>query len=133
MNIVDDPLPAAVREAFSALNHAGDLSPGAGRPLCGEAGSVAEGTQVRFQLRVVEGRISEARFRAYGCPYTLATCNWLAGRLPGLTLAQLATESPQQWSGVLGVPVDRLTRLLTIEDALRAAAAQAQSEQGLGR
>ncbi len=133
MNGPDDSLPPEVRKAFGTLTCAGDLPPAPGLQLRGEAGSVAEGTHVRFQLRVVEGRISEARFRAYGCPYTLATCNWLAGRLPGLTLAQLAAESPQQWSGVLGVPVDRLTRLLTIEDALRAAAAQAQSEQGLGR
>lgn len=125
MNIVDDPLPAAVRKAFSALTHAGDLQDGPGRLLSGEAGSVAEGTRVRFQLRVMDDGIVEARFRAYGCPYTLATCEWLAGRLPGLTLAQLAAETPQRWSETLGVPQDRLTRLLTIEDALRAAAAQA--------
>jgi len=133
MSGFDDPLPPRVRAEFASLAQAGDLQDGPGQVLTGEAGAVAEGVRVRLQLRVLDGRITAARFRAYGCPWTLAVCNWLTGRLPGRTLAELAAEAPQDWARALEVPVERLTRLLVIEDALRAAAAHDQMEQGLGR
>jgi len=114
---------AAVREYFDALRAAGRLAPGAGRIVTGEAGSREEGTQVRFQWRVAGDRILEARYLAYGCPYTLAACEWLARQLPGRTRAAPWPGAPEDWARVLDIPLERLGRLLVVEDALRAAAA----------
>lgn len=124
---------------FSELAHAGDISPvmpasNQERLICGEAGERNQGTQVRFQLllHMPERRVLEARYRAFGCPYTLATCEWIARRLHGSTLAALSPQGlsealgvPADWAEQLDVPADRLGRLLVVEDALHAALASA--------
>ena len=127
-----DLLEPQIRALFEALDHAGEL-PGAtaepGRVVRGEAGREALGTRVRFALRLVEGRVAAVRYRAYGCPHTLATCEWLARELEGRSVAGRALEAlgvgnPLEWSERLGLPPAKLGRLLVIEDAFRAALAQ---------
>jgi NifU-like protein involved in Fe-S cluster formation len=77
-----DALEPEIRELFAALDHAGDIPERAGaRVLIGEAGLEALGTRVRFSLQVSDERLLEVRYRAYGCPHTLATCEWLARSL----------------------------------------------------
>lgn len=116
-------MSAQVRAHFDRLAGAGRLEEGAGRVISGEAGSRAEGTQVRFQWRVGGDRLLEARFLAYGCPYTLAACEWLVGQLPGRRREQPWPGSPEDWARALDIPLERLGRLLVVEDALRATAA----------
>jgi len=136
--ISDDGLPARVRALFEDLVHVGDLPDvgarerqGADEVLRGQAGSRAEGTQVRFTLGLTDARIIAVRYRVYGCPYTLATCEWLASRLSGAPLAGRSATAltsvvgqPTEWAAALQVPAARLGRLLIIEDALRAALLQ---------
>ncbi|MFT3904754.1 MAG: iron-sulfur cluster assembly scaffold protein [Steroidobacteraceae bacterium] len=116
--VFDAPLPPEVAALFRAPRHAGAPQPGA---AIGIAGSPALGTQVEFSLRSVSGRVRDLSFRAYGCPYTLAACEWLAIRLQGVELAAGLPEGPLQWAAALQVPDQRLGRLLVLEDALRAA------------
>lgn len=128
-----DLLEPQIRALFATLDHAGEL-PGAtaepGHVVRGEAGREALGTRVRFALRLTQGRVAAVRYRAYGCPHTLAACEWLArqiegralaGAFAGGTLEALGVGSPLEWSERLGVPAAKLGRLLVIEDALRAA------------
>lgn len=118
----DDPLGARIGPLFRNLAHAGDLGAGpALQLLTGEAGEQSHGTRIRFTLGVVEGLIRAVRYRAYGCPFTLATCEWLAGSLEGRPAACPGLGGPLDWAQQLGIPADRLGRLLVIEDALRAA------------
>jgi len=119
-------LAPRIRELFTALDHAGDLSEaGANAGIRGgEAGREGLGTRVRFTLRIAEQRLLEVRYRAYGCPHTLATCEWLARSLEGCRLDALAVGEPIEWAQRLGVPAAKLGRLLVIEDALRAALTQ---------
>jgi hypothetical protein len=79
---------------------------------------------VRFLLRLSDERVVEARYGTYGCPHTLATCEWLARSLEGRRLDALGMGDPIQWAQRLGVPAAKLGRLLVIEDALRAALTQ---------
>jgi NifU-like N terminal domain len=131
-----DPLEPHIRALFTALDHAGEpdgATAGNGHVVCGEAGREALGTRVRFALRFLGGRVVEARYRAYGCPHTLATCEWLARQLEGRpfsggTPEALGVGSPLEWSERLGLPTAKLGRLLVIEDALQAAI-----EAGLAR
>jgi nitrogen fixation NifU-like protein len=118
-------LPPQIQELFTALDHAGDLTEGALAGIRGgEAGREGLGTRVRFTLRIAEQRLLEVRYRAYGCPHTLATCEWLARSLEGRRLDALAVGEPIEWARRLGVPAAKLGRLLVIEDALRAALTQ---------
>jgi hypothetical protein len=135
MSASEDPLGPQVRRLFEALAHAGeppvavagaDATPaGATRVVSGEAGREQRGTRVRFTLSLAAGdRLLEVRYRAYGCPYTLAACEWLARRLEagGWHLV----GAPADWAQELRIPPARMGRLLVVEDALRAALAAAQ-------
>jgi hypothetical protein len=132
-----DPLPAPIRARFAAPRHAGPL-PGTYDELRqGEAGEPAQGTWIRLQLGLRHGRVAAVRFAAYGCPWTVAACDWLAERLEGSAApgpgglppgpagewpaGQAPLGGPLAWARELGLPEARLTRLLVLEDALRAA------------
>ena len=107
------------RQLFRELPGAGTLedAPGVVR---GEAGGADQEVWVRFHLRIEAGIVRDARFQALGCPHTLAVMAWLAGQLPGRTLAGLSLGEPAEWAKALGVPVEKLGRLLVVEDALHA-------------
>ncbi len=61
-----------------------------------------------------------ARFKAYGCPHTLAVVEGLIRRLPGRTRGDGLPGTPAAWAEELSVPVEKLGRLLVVEDALLA-------------
>jgi cysteine desulfurase len=122
-----DSAIATVRREVSRLRAlspaAEDVSLDAERPdsvLTGEAGGPGQDTWVRFQLTVAGDIVKAARFKAYGCPHTVNVAQWLTDRLPGRTRDQGVPGKPASWAETLGVPVDRLGRLLVVEDALMA-------------
>jgi len=82
-----------------------------------QAGNPGEETWVRFHLTVEAGIVKAARFKAYGCPHTLAVMEWLTRRLPGRARDEGPPGTPAGWTEELSVPVERLGRLLVIEDA----------------
>jgi len=45
---------------------------------------------------------------------------WLTGRLPGRAVSGLGLGKPAEWAQALDVPVEKLGRLLVVEDALQA-------------
>ena len=93
---------------------------GQGERYVGEAGAARLGTWVRFALNVLDGVVQEARVQVYGCPHTLAACRHLAQGLRGRPLAALAAGTPEQWRVSVSAPVEKLGRMLIIEDALGA-------------
>ena len=113
------PLPALVQRRFDRLAHAGAFPADASGVIEGRAGNLELGTQVWFQWRVAGGAVAEARFRAFGCPYTLAVCDLIASGLKGGRPPQPWQGDPHSWAAALGVPPERLGRLLIVEDALR--------------
>ncbi len=113
------PLPAPVQQRFERLAHAGAFAADTAGVIEGRAGSPDLGTQVWFQWRVAGGAVAEARFRAFGCPYTLAVCDLIASGLKGGRPPQPWQGDPHSWAAALSVPAERLGRLLVVEDALR--------------
>jgi hypothetical protein len=109
-----------VERLFRELPGAGVIPDQAGTVLHGEAGGPTEEVWVRFHLLVDGDSVKDARFEARGCPHTLATAAWLSGELRGRRREQALGSGPQAWAQVLGVPVEKLGRLLVIEDALNA-------------
>jgi cysteine desulfurase len=114
-------LSPQVQELFSRLDGAGTLSGPEGTVVSGEAGQASREAWVRLQLRVTADSVIEARFQALGCPHTLATVSWLTGQLAGRTRSAAQPGPPAAWARTLGIPVEKLGRLLIIEDALHAA------------
>jgi hypothetical protein len=105
------------------------LSPGwnAAEPLwpdrlavTGEAGAPGQDTWIRFHLLVADGVVKDARFQAYGCPHTLAVAAWMAKELPGRRREALQPGTPTDWAKFHSVPIEKLGRLLVVEDAVQA-------------
>lgn len=121
---------AAIRREVSRLR---ELSPGSepSTPLAGassgppsawamgEAGGAGQEVWVRFRLAVEDDRVTDALFKAYGCPHTLSAAAWVAGRLRGRRRSELVPGAPAEWAETLSVPIEKLGRLLVVEDALR--------------
>jgi hypothetical protein len=64
--------------------------------------------------------VKDARFQAYGCPHTLEVAAWMAKELQGRSREALQPGAPADWARLHGVPVERMGRMLVIEDAVRA-------------
>jgi cysteine desulfurase len=88
--------------------------------VTGEAGAQAEGTWVRFQLLIEGDSVKEARCLTFACPHTVDTAQWLCERLRGRSRRDLIPGAPREWAQARSVPVEKLGRLLVVEDALRA-------------
>ena len=63
-------------------------------PACGD--------RLRLTLRIHEGRISAARFLAYGCPPTIACGSALAGMLEGMTIDEAARVTRAEITAAAG-------------------------------
>lgn len=112
--------PGGPGGSVEGAGNAGTFSPDTGPVVTGEAGAEGQETWIRFHLLLRDGAVKDARFQAYGCPHTLTVASWLATALPGRNRDELLPGSPADWAREHGVPVDRLGRLLVIEDALKA-------------
>jgi cysteine desulfurase len=87
----------------------------------GRAGRRSEGTEVLFELEFAGESVKSARFTGYGCPHTLAVVAWLCEVVEGARIEAAIPGTPADWARRFEVPVEKLGRLLIVEDALRAA------------
>jgi nitrogen fixation NifU-like protein len=85
----------------------------------GAAGSRAQGTWVQFDVQAPgEARVIEAAsFLAFGCPHVIAVAAWLAEQAVGRPAEPALPESVQTLRARFDVPVEKLGRLLIVEDA----------------
>ena len=103
---------------FDSPEGAGELPRSTPGLVSGEAEDRTLQVWIRFQLQVTDDVIHCARFRVFGCPHTIAAASrvaeWLSGRriesARGLDVGALRAE--------LDMPVEKLGKLLRIEDAL---------------
>ena len=94
----------------------------------GEAGEESTGRLVRVQLRVdAAGVITEARFKAFGCPATIASASWVTERAKGAQLAALRAVSGAELAEALRLTPERLDAAEVAVAALHAAAHDLQS------
>ena len=91
----------------------------------GAAGSRAQGTWVQFDVRVgsrdQKSTVEAARFLAYACPHVIAVADWLAQTAVGRPTAPVLPESVHALRERFEVPIEKLGRLLIVEDAWIAA------------
>jgi NifU-like protein involved in Fe-S cluster formation len=120
----DPRYSAEVLRRFRDLPGGGDLAPDASSALVrGRADAADDGARVLLSLRVRHDVVAEARFRVYGCPYLIAAASWLTERLTGASRNQVAEWDWREAADALDVPPSRFGRLITLQDAVRAAAA----------
>ena len=90
----------------------------------GEAGSRSKGTWVQFDVQVRTengGSILGVRFLAFGCPHVIAVSQWVAQHAIGLAAASRLPESVPALRARFEIPVEKLGRILVVEDAWVAA------------
>lgn len=111
------------RRYFDSPTNVGELS--GADVFRGAAGHRDQGTWVQFDLQAQAGTLLGARFVAFGCPHTIAIASWLASQAEGKTLISTLPESIADLCARFALPVEKMGRLLIIEDAWLAAAAAA--------
>jgi NifU-like protein involved in Fe-S cluster formation len=91
----------------------------------GAAGSRTQGTWVQFDVRIGscdrESTVDAVRFLAYACPHVIAVADWLAQRAVGRPAEPILPESVHALRERFEVPIEKLGRLLLVEDAWIAA------------
>jgi NifU-like protein involved in Fe-S cluster formation len=109
-----DAYSSRVRAYFGAPAHAGALDDG--------HSVLVDDQGVRLQLSatVDDGKLGAMRFRAWGCPHTIAVTEAVCEALEGRPVAELLEFSSRDLMEELSVPVEKTGRILVIEDAVRA-------------
>ena len=107
-----------VRQRFLSAHRAGPLNNGPSGLVSGEAEDRTLNVWIRFQLRILHGAIHTVRYNVYGCPHTVAAAEWTAERLEGRPAGALDELSMRTCLEILGIPVEKLGKLLLLEDAL---------------
>lgn len=104
---------------FRAPTHAGCLEgPGAAQGL---ARTPASNAVLSLSVTVEQGRINAARFKALGCPSTIAAGEWLCEWLEGRAASEVTGFSSAMLEQALALsPVRRYCAIMA-EDALAAA------------
>ena len=111
---------SAVERHFAATERARELpgeSPGL---VAGEAEDRTLHVWVRFQLQVVEDVVAAAGFQAFGCPHTVAAASVVADWLEGQSVESARGLDVKALCAELDVPIEKLGKLLRIEDAVAA-------------
>lgn len=91
----------------------------------GTAGSRAQGIWVQFDVQIgsrnQESTLEAVRFLAYACPHVIAVADWLAQKAVGGPVEPALPESVHALRERFEVPIEKLGRLLLVEDAWIAA------------
>lgn len=86
----------------------------------------ASRSSLRLQVKMTGSRIDDARFQAYGCPTSVAVGAWVAGRVVGREVRELAGIDAKTIREALEIPEDRTHCALLGEDLVRALIAQTE-------
>ena len=122
--MTSDPYSDTVRAYFSAPAHAGAV----------ESGRIVrlddQGICVEFSAAVEHDRITQLRFRAWGCPHLIASAEAICSRLEDGPVADLEQFSAAEIMQTLSVPVEKTGRILVLEDAVRSLGSKLRGASG---
>lgn len=115
-------LSAEAREHFEHPRHVGALDPAAPDVAAALVGEPVSGAILQLHLRVdAAGRITAARFRAYGCGWMVACGSLLTEWLEGQTLTEARCFRHHLLAESLDIPPEKLHCAVLAETALKAA------------
>ena len=85
-----------------------------------EASNPACGDLMKLWVLVREGRIAEAKFKVAGCVPAVACASWLAERISGQAVAELAPVTPAEIEAALdGLPAASKHAAILSSDTLQ--------------
>ena len=121
----ETPYNATVVEHFARPRNVGRFA-SAADIIAASAGDPDQGVRFDLSARVKDDRIVTLRFEVYGCPHCIAAGSLLSERLQGATQEQLRRWSWREAADELEFPPEKRGRLLVLEDAVHALAAEWQ-------
>jgi len=97
----------------------------------GTTGNAACGDRVELSLKVRDGRIEQARFRASGCTAAIAAASMTTVLLQGKTLAEAAAITDAQVAEALGgLPPAKVHCSILAQEVIHAALVDQRSRAG---
>ncbi len=89
----------------------------------GMVGAPACGDVMKLQIKVVDGIITDARFKTYGCGSAIASSSLITEMVKGMTLDQATTIKNSELAEELALPPVKIHCSILAEDAIKAAVA----------
>ena len=104
------------RNVGSFAKDDGDVGTGmVGAPACGDV--------MKLQIKVMDGVITDARFKTYGCGSAIASSSLVTEWVKGLTLEQAEAIKNSEIATELALPPVKIHCSILAEDAIKAAVA----------
>ena len=79
---------------------------------------VATGSILKLICKIENNKISSARYQVYGCPYLMASAEWLCETVQGKSAPQLKKLKIMDLMKMLSIPTERKSIILILEDVV---------------
>ncbi|MAC91894.1 MAG: hypothetical protein CMO99_05060 [Woeseiaceae bacterium] len=79
---------------------------------------VATGSILKLICKTENNKISSARYQVYGCPYLMASAEWLCETVQGKSASQLKKLKIMDLMKILSIPTERKSIILILEDVV---------------
>jgi len=89
----------------------------------GMVGAPACGDVMKLQIKVIDGIITDAKFKTYGCGSAIASSSLVTEWVKGKTLDQASSLKNSQIAEELSLPPVKIHCSILAEDAIKAAVA----------
>jgi nitrogen fixation NifU-like protein len=87
----------------------------------GMVGAPACGDVMKLQIKVVDGIITDARFKTYGCGSAIASSSLITELVKGMTLNEAGSIKNSDLAEELALPPVKIHCSILAEDAIKAA------------
>lgn len=115
-------LSAAAWEHFERPRHVGSLNPADPDVAAALVGEPVSGAILQLHLRIdPQGLVTTARFKAYGCGWTIACGSLLTERIQNRRLVEIAQFRHHELLEPLAIPPEKLHCAVLAETALKVA------------
>jgi nitrogen fixation NifU-like protein len=113
------PYSATVMEHFMNPRNVGEIE---GADGVGEVGNPACGDMMRLYLKIEQGRVTDAKFRTFGCGAAIASSSMLTEMIKGKTVEEAREISNQAVADALGgLPAVKIHCSVMAEQAVKSA------------
>jgi nitrogen fixation protein NifU and related proteins len=113
------PYSETVMEHFMNPRNVGEIE---GADGVGEVGNPACGDMMRLYLKIEEGRVTDAKFRTFGCGAAIASSSMLTEMIKGKTVEEAREISNKAVADALGgLPAVKIHCSVMAEQAVKSA------------